>query len=110
MNKGTVTHIHLKKEENTVQAFIVDNHTKVEERITLLPSEMYMPMTLSRAIVFVKTEHVDLLLESQLVDQIISSELDGVTSVLLNKQIHKFFDKGQEAYFTLTGNYLKEGV
>jgi hypothetical protein len=51
----------------------------------------------------VETKHVGILVESQLVDQTISSELDGTTSLLLNKQIHKFFDKGEEAFFKLTG-------
>jgi hypothetical protein len=42
-----------------------------------------------------------------LVDQTISSELDGVTSLLLNKQIHKFFDKGDEAFFKLNGKHTE---
>lgn len=99
----TTTHIHLKKEQGSVQVYLVDNNTKTEQRVSLLPSEMHMPIQLSRAIIFVETPHVGILIEAQLVDQSISSELDGITSLLLNKQIHKFFDKGDEAWFMLNG-------
>lgn len=105
----STTHIHLKKEQGSVQVYLVNNIEKTEERVSLLPSEMQMPMQLSRAIIFVQTSHVGILVESQLVDQAISSELDGITSLLLNKQIHKFFDKGEEAYFKLNGKKVASG-
>lgn len=105
----TITHIHLKKEEESIQVYLVDNKAKTEERISVLPSEMHMPIRLSRAIIFVQTPRVGILLESELVDQAISSELDGVTSLLLNKQIHKFFDKGDEAFFKLNGKSIESG-
>lgn len=103
----STTHIHLKKEESSIQVYLVDENAKTEVRVSLLPSEMHMPMQLSRAIIFVETKHVGILVESQLVDQTISSELDGITSLLLNKHIHKYFDKGDEAFFKLTGKKVE---
>jgi hypothetical protein len=101
MNITTITHIHLKKEATTVQIYLVDEQAGTEERITLRPDEMQMPLTLSRAIVFVQTQFVSLLVKAQIVDSTISSEIDGITSLLLAKEIHKFFDKGDEAWFKL---------
>ena len=101
MNQSTITHIHLKKESTTVQIYLADETAGTEERITLRPDEMQMPLTLSRAIVFVQTQYVSILVKSQIVDHTISSEIDGITSLLLTKEIHKFFDKGDEAWFKL---------
>lgn len=95
------THIYLKKEANSIQIYLVDEHAKTKERITLLPEEMHMPLQLSRAIIFVKTEHVGLLVKAKIVDQTISSEIDGITSLLLDKVIHRFFDKHEEVWFKL---------
>lgn len=101
MQLTNITHLHLKKEATTVQIYIVDQNEGIEERITLRPDEMQMPLTLSRAIVFVHTQYVSLLVKTQIVDQTISSEIDGITSLLLDKNVHKFFDKGDEAWFKL---------
>jgi hypothetical protein len=97
----TITHIHLKKEEDSIQVYYVNEANKTEVRVTLLPSEMHLPRTLSKAIIFVQTEHVETLLDSTLVDQTISSELDGITSLLLNKQVFKFFETSDEIFFKL---------
>ena len=105
---SAITHIHLKKEEDSIQIYFVSEHEQTEERISILPSEMYMPIRMSRAIIFVQTQHVDILVESKLADQVISSELDGITSLLLNKQIHHFFDKGEEAFFKLNGKQSEQ--
>ena len=98
-----ITHIHLKKEENTIQVYLVDNRNKTEERVSLLPQEMHLSFNLSRAIMFVKNPHVELLKEANLVDQVISAELDGITSVVLDGIIHKHFDMVEDIFFELDG-------
>lgn len=107
---NSITHIHLKKEEESIQVYLVDNTQKVEERITLLPSELKLPLQLSRAIVFVKNEHLAILQNASLLDQVISTEVNGITSVLINKSIHQYFEGNEDLFLELNGKETKEGA
>ena len=95
------THIHLKIEDGTIQVYYVNESLHMEERVTHTPAEMNMCMPTSRAIIYVKTKHVDLLLMSNIISTVISSELDGVTSAVLNSLIHYHFDNVDDVYFKL---------
>lgn len=96
-----ITHIHLKKENGTIQVYYVDNNLKMEERVSHTPAEMNLSMPTTRAIIYVKTRHVELLIRSNIISTVISSELDGVTSAVLNSLIHYHFDHADDVYFKL---------
>lgn len=102
MNVENITHIHLKKSEDEVHVYMVNNNDKTEECVSVSTKDLHMPQQLSRAIIFVESRHVPMLINAKIASTVITHYVEHqVSSLVLTHPLHQYFDTNDEIFFEL---------
>jgi len=102
MNVENITHIHLKKSEDEIHVYVVDNNKKQEECVSVSTTDLHMPSQLSRAILFVESKHVPMLINAKIAGTVITHYVEHqVSSLVLTHPLHQYFDTHDEIFFEL---------
>ncbi|PFN20468.1 hypothetical protein [Bacillus cereus] len=102
MNIKNITHISLKKAKNEIQVYTINSYTKEKELISVNRKNLNMDYELSQAILFIQSKYVPSLIDTKIIDTIITNYTEHqVTSLLITESLYRYFDKEKEITFDL---------